>query len=150
MSEEINVVFTSTIHEDSETGAVADGKIPEGGFVAPPEPEETPAETETTTDEVVAVSAETEMLSDEADTVQADAEPADAENQNNSCQECQKRVPSADDGDVVAVRFRKGGKAYNFLSGKLTVKPGDNVIVETAKGVEYGKAASILPKEVAC
>jgi cell fate regulator YaaT (PSP1 superfamily) len=136
MSEEIKVNFTATVHDDSETGAVADGIIPEGGFVAPPEPEKAPAESETTTDEVVAVS--------------ADAEPTDTAKQNNSCQECQKRVPSADDGDVVAVRFRKGGKAYNFLSGKLAVKPGDNVIVETEKGVEYGKAASILPKEVAC
>ena len=39
---------------------------------------------------------------------------------------------------IVSVRFNEFGKAYYFSPGELTVKNGDNVIVETAKGLEYG------------
>ncbi|MBQ4524186.1 MAG: stage 0 sporulation family protein [Lachnospiraceae bacterium] len=40
--------------------------------------------------------------------------------------------------EVVGVRFRKTGKIYLFCPGKYDLKVGDNVIVETARGVEYG------------
>ena len=40
--------------------------------------------------------------------------------------------------EVVGVRFRKTGKIYLFLPGKYDLNVGDNVIVETARGVEYG------------
>lgn len=39
---------------------------------------------------------------------------------------------------VIGVRFRKAGKIYNFDPAGLDIKKGDNVIVETARGVEYG------------
>lgn len=39
---------------------------------------------------------------------------------------------------VVGVRFRTAGKVYYFDPGKLEIKKGDHVIVETARGVEYG------------
>ena len=39
---------------------------------------------------------------------------------------------------VIGVRFRSGGKVYYFGPGELNIKSGDNVIVETARGVEYG------------
>lgn len=39
---------------------------------------------------------------------------------------------------VVGVRFRNMGKIYYFAPGKLDIKNGDQVIVETARGVEYG------------
>lgn len=39
---------------------------------------------------------------------------------------------------VIGVRFRSGGKVYYFGPGKLEIKSGDHVIVETARGVEYG------------
>lgn len=39
---------------------------------------------------------------------------------------------------VVGIRFRKAGKIYYFCPKDLKVKVGDNVIVETARGVEYG------------
>ncbi len=48
---------------------------------------------------------------------------------------------------VIGVRFRTAGKIYFFAPGKLTVKQGDHVIVETARGVEYGRVVS-GPKEV--
>lgn len=39
---------------------------------------------------------------------------------------------------VIGVRFRSGGKVYYFGPGELNIKNGDHVIVETARGVEYG------------
>lgn len=42
---------------------------------------------------------------------------------------------------VVGVRFREAGKIYYFDPGDLDVAAGDEVIVETARGIEYGTAA---------
>ena len=39
---------------------------------------------------------------------------------------------------VVGVRFRTAGKIYYFDPQKFSIKKGDHVIVETARGVEYG------------
>ena len=39
---------------------------------------------------------------------------------------------------VRGVRFRQAGKIYYFSPGKLKINRGDHVIVETARGVEYG------------
>lgn len=49
---------------------------------------------------------------------------------------------------IVGVRFKKAGKIYYFLSGEETLTIDDGVIVETARGVEYGTVV-IGPKEVA-
>ena len=48
---------------------------------------------------------------------------------------------------VIGVRFRAAGKIYFFDPGKLKIKKGDNVIVETARGVEFGTVVG-EPKEV--
>ncbi len=48
---------------------------------------------------------------------------------------------------VIGVRFRTAGKIYFFAPGKFEIKQGDNVIVETARGVEFGRVVS-GPKEV--
>lgn len=40
---------------------------------------------------------------------------------------------------VIGVRFRKAGKIYYFDPAGYEIKIGDNVIVETARGIEYGK-----------
>jgi cell fate regulator YaaT (PSP1 superfamily) len=39
---------------------------------------------------------------------------------------------------VIGVRFRNAGKIYFFSPGKLDIPRGEHVIVETARGVEYG------------
>ena len=39
---------------------------------------------------------------------------------------------------VIGVRFRTAGKIYFFDPGKLDIKRGNHVIVETARGIEYG------------
>ena len=48
---------------------------------------------------------------------------------------------------VIGVRFRTAGKIYFFAPGKLEIKQGDNVIVETARGIEFGRVVS-GPREV--
>ena len=39
---------------------------------------------------------------------------------------------------VIGVRFRKAGKVYFFDPAGMDIKTGDHVIVETARGVEFG------------
>lgn len=48
---------------------------------------------------------------------------------------------------VIGVRFRQAGKVYYFSPGKLHIKQGDKVIVETARGVEFGHVV-MGPKDV--
>lgn len=48
---------------------------------------------------------------------------------------------------VVGIRFEKTPKTYYFDAGNDIFKIGDGVVVETARGVEYG-FVSMLPKEI--
>ena len=48
---------------------------------------------------------------------------------------------------VIGVRFRTAGKIYFFNPGNFEIKQGDHVIVETARGIEYGTVIG-EPKEV--
>ena len=48
---------------------------------------------------------------------------------------------------VIGVRFRKAGKVYYFDPLDFDIKQGSHVIVETARGVEYGFVV-LAPKEV--
>ena len=48
---------------------------------------------------------------------------------------------------VVGVRFRNVGKIYYFDPKEYIVKEGDHVIVETARGVEYGKVV-LTPRNI--
>ena len=43
---------------------------------------------------------------------------------------------------VIGVRFRTAGKIYFFAPGKYKIHAGDKVIVETARGVEFGSVVS--------
>ncbi|CUH95445.1 Stage 0 sporulation protein YaaT [Propionispora sp. 2/2-37] len=49
---------------------------------------------------------------------------------------------------VVGVRFKKAGKIYYFDPGDFKLAPGDHVIVETARGLEFGEIV-IGAREVA-
>ena len=42
---------------------------------------------------------------------------------------------------VIGVRFKANGKSYYFSPGDLELQQGDHVIVETARGTEYGEVA---------
>ena len=48
---------------------------------------------------------------------------------------------------VIGVRFKKAGKVYYFDPAGETIVAGDNVIVETARGVEFGHVV-IAPREI--
>ena len=48
---------------------------------------------------------------------------------------------------VAGVRFKKAGKIYYFSPDNLNIKKYDNIIVETARGVEFGKCV-IAPKAI--
>lgn len=49
--------------------------------------------------------------------------------------------------NIIGVRFRNVGKVYYFNPKSFPIKPGDHVIVETARGVEYGTVV-LGPKKV--
>lgn len=48
---------------------------------------------------------------------------------------------------VIGVRFKKAGKIYYFDPGDLNTKVGDQVIVETSRGIEFGDVV-VGPKQV--
>ena len=48
---------------------------------------------------------------------------------------------------VIGVRFRPAGKIYYFAPGKFHIRQGGKVIVETARGIEFGTVVA-GPKEV--
>ena len=50
-------------------------------------------------------------------------------------------IPEPEDVTVVGVQFKKGGKVYYFDPGKLDIATGDEVIIDTARGAEYGFCA---------
>jgi cell fate regulator YaaT (PSP1 superfamily) len=58
----------------------------------------------------------------------------------------QKARPEANDHgtatgekvNVVGVRFRSAGKIYFFNPGQFELRPGDQVVVETTRGIEFG------------
>lgn len=49
--------------------------------------------------------------------------------------------------EVVGVRFKQAGKIYYFSSGDLALDANDKVIVETARGIEFGELV-IPPRQV--
>ena len=51
---------------------------------------------------------------------------------------------------VIGVRFRDNGKIYYFSSEQFEVEVGQNVIVETARGVEYGRVCSKASETSSC
>ncbi|MCR5809231.1 MAG: stage 0 sporulation family protein [Clostridiales bacterium] len=51
---------------------------------------------------------------------------------------------------VIGVRFKEGGKVYYFDPLELDIKPGDGVIVDTARGIVFGDVAEpphFVPEE---
>lgn len=48
---------------------------------------------------------------------------------------------------IIGVRFRRAGKIYFFSPADYDIRQGQHVIVETARGVEYGSVV-LRPKEI--
>ena len=44
---------------------------------------------------------------------------------------------------TVSVEFKKGGKQYLFFDNNLEISVGDNVVVETERGQQFGKIVSV-------
>ncbi len=59
------------------------------------------------------------------------------ENKVNEINEPQ--TEQKDSYEIVGVRFKEVGKIYYFDPNSLTLAVGENVIVETSRGVEYGR-----------
>jgi len=41
--------------------------------------------------------------------------------------------------EIISVRFKEGGKSYYFNPNGLSVVPGERVIIETSRGIEFGE-----------
>ena len=109
---------------------------------------EAASETETAT-ESEAVESEKAVepeaaVSETAAEAEATAEPA-ANSEAATAAPEKAAAPIAKDETVrvIGVRFRTAGKVYYFDPGKLAVRHGSHVIVETARGVEYGTVVGI-------
>lgn len=48
---------------------------------------------------------------------------------------------------VIGVRFKKAGKIYYFDPDQIEIEAGQNVVVETARGIEFGESV-VGPKEI--
>ena len=61
-----------------------------------------------------------------------------------ACSECPGAAKSDDTTPVtvVDIHFRDGGKVYYFSPEKLTLKEGENVIIDTSRGPEFGTVAA--------
>ena len=47
--------------------------------------------------------------------------------------------------DIVSVVFRGGGRVYQFDAGGLDLAPGDQVVVETSRGADFGTVVRTAP-----
>ena len=77
---------------------------------------------------------------------------AEEEPEEGSAEEepAERRIPAENSDEtvhVIGVRFRTAGKVYFFDPGQWEVRHGCHVIVETARGVEYGTVVG-LPMDV--
>ena len=56
--------------------------------------------------------------------------------------------------NVVGVRFKRAGKVYYFDPLEIDLQKGDHVIVETARGLEYGEVVTpireVSPEDEMC
>ncbi len=60
-------------------------------------------------------------------------------NENINTNETKETLP--ENVEVVGIKFREGGKTYYFAPGDITLNKDDHVIVETARGREFGICA---------
>ncbi len=77
---------------------------------------------------------------------------AEEEPEEGSAEEepAERRIPAENSDEtvhVIGVRFRTAGKVYFFDPGQWEVRHGCHVIVETARGIEYGTVVG-LPMDV--
>lgn len=81
------------------------------------------------------------------DKLEEKANVEDKTNEENKTNEEKTNLEENKKYNVVGVRFKKAGKIYYFDPGDLKISLNDKVIVETARGIEYGEVV-VPPKLV--
>ena len=125
--------------KEADESAAAEKPIAEEEAAAAEEfaAEEEPAVAEEPVDE--------EELLTEEPAAEEEPEEGSAEEEPAEC-----RIPAENSDEtvhVIGVRFRTAGKVYFFDPGQWEVRHGCHVIVETARGIEYGTVVG-LPMDV--
>ena len=98
-----------------------------------------------------AAEAEESAVAEESAEEEATEEDTAAEENSEAEEEAEDSpIPAVDSDEkvhVIGVRFRTAGKIYFFDPGEWEVRHGCHVIVETARGIEYGTVVG-LPMDV--
>ena len=95
-----------------------------------------------------ALSDEFETNNDEADSeTEAADDICDASESGTAAESAEEQAADSENGakrsyDVISVSFKKSGKDYYFDSMGEKYSRGDNIIVETSRGTEYGTVIS--------
>lgn len=133
-----SVVTYSNIPLDDEPVVIGYDSIPKGFTApvtqAPTKAEQTPAVKEPRKTEKVekAEKAEKAVIAEEPVNAETISAPT-------SVEEPDSEQPALT--TVIGVQFKKGGKVYYFDPGTLIVEAGEEVIIDTARGAEYGFCA---------
>ncbi len=135
--------------KEAEEAAADEEPVSEEELISEGEPaEEGPAaaiEESAAAIEESAAAIEESAASDEEPVIEEESpeeEPAEDKSENV--------IPAVDSDEtvhVIGVRFRTAGKVYFFDPGEWEVRHGCHVIVETARGIEYGTVVG-LPMDV--
>ena len=94
--------------------------------------------------------AEEEPCDDEEPDTEEPAAEEEPEEGSAEEEPAERRIPAENSDEtvhVIGVRFRTAGKVYFFDPGQWEVRHGCHVIVETARGIEYGTVVG-LPMDV--
>ena len=102
-------------------------------------------------EETAAAEAEESAVAEESAEEESTEEDSAAEENSEAEEEAEESpIPAVDSDEkvhVIGVRFRTAGKIYFFDPGEWEVRHGCHVIVETARGIEYGTVVG-LPMDV--
>ena len=82
---------------------------------------------------------ENELINITSEDVELIEEVIAADNSEIATEESYDDLP--EEIEIVGVRFRKAGKIYYFATNGIQFKAGENAIVETQRGLEYGSVA---------
>ena len=125
--------------------------------IAMKEAEEAAAEEESAAEEAAEEESAAEEAADEGSAAEEAVESAAAEEPATEEEPAEDKedngehvIPAVDTDEkvhVIGVRFRTAGKVYFFDPGEWEVRHGCHVIVETARGIEYGTVVG-LPMDV--
>ena len=109
-----------------------------------------PSEEETAAAEEAAEAEESAVAEESAEEEATEEDTAAEENSEAEEEAEDSPIPAVDSDEkvhVIGVRFRTAGKIYFFDPGEWEVRHGCHVIVETARGIEYGTVVG-LPMDV--